>query len=81
MIRPYTIIVPVPGGGGGPMTSKNSRLDIRYGMLSVGSPVYRNIWIVPGLLSRAVGISAVRWVLFTKVVANGVSLPFADHTA
>ena len=67
--------------GEGVVTLKLTEFDFLSGRSPIGSPVCTNTSAVPGLLNKAAGITAVSWVLLTKVVASKVLLLFTDHTA
>jgi len=62
------------------MTSKEAEGDLERGSDPMGSPVSTATFAVTGLANRSAGITAVSFVLLTKVVVNRVSLPLTDHT-
>jgi hypothetical protein len=62
------------------MTSKVAEGDLERGSDPMGSPVSTATLAVTGLANRSAGITAVSFVLLTKVVVNRVSLPLTDHT-
>ncbi len=67
--------------GGGFMTLKVTEFEFPRLTPSIKSQFCIDTWAVTGLLNRAVGITAVSWLLLTKVVINGVIVvPFVDQT-
>jgi hypothetical protein len=62
------------------VTLKMAEPDFARGSDPMGSPVSTNTLAVNGAANSSAGITAVSFVLLTKVVVSRVSLPLADHT-